>query len=274
VNFLRHELRQAGEILLDDLLLERDVGGADDDPRIGRDPRVSMAGNQVRVGPCRCRREPRSTGVSARSGPRSDRFGHVVLAAADLVVAGFSVRGGPPGSENTWRSSGSSIKPLRFGTHQGARNVVKPVISGRAGEPMSRMNRAPGRPDRAPCSWGRLPSPRSGPPGPRPRLTGSPENRLRPLRSERVFPNLTFKSPRAADLPVSPDHRRYVLVEEHGHDLQLPQQFPRAPKARAGCSMRARRSAISTRSKAAAASGPRFSLVFDPKFAEKPVSAT
>jgi putative heme-binding domain-containing protein len=51
------------------------------------------------------------------------------------------------------------------------------------------------------------------------RLTGSPEPPP-PLRSERVFPNLTFKAP--VQLVPFPDRRRWVLVEEHGGIYSFP----------------------------------------------------
>ncbi|MBV8880978.1 MAG: hypothetical protein JO332_13495, partial [Planctomycetaceae bacterium] len=45
------------------------------------------------------------------------------------------------------------------------------------------------------------------------KILGSPEPPPA-LRSERVFPKLTFKAP--VQLIPFPDRRRYVLVEEHG----------------------------------------------------------
>src|SRR2546421_12110491 len=145
--------------------------------------------------------------------------------------------------------------------HQGARNVVKPVISGRAGEPMSRMNRAPGvliallLLGSAAVAQERTPWTTS-------RLTGSPEPPP-PLRSERVFPNLTFKSP--VQLIPFPDHRRYVLVEEHG----MIYSFPNDPScAKAELLLDARKEIRDLdKIEGCRGVGSTFSLVFDPKFA-------
>jgi len=51
------------------------------------------------------------------------------------------------------------------------------------------------------------------------RLTGSPEPPP-PLRSERIFPNLTFKAP--VQLVPFPGRRRWALVEEHGMIYSFP----------------------------------------------------
>ncbi|HEV3027608.1 MAG TPA: PQQ-dependent sugar dehydrogenase, partial [Planctomycetota bacterium] len=95
------------------------------------------------------------------------------------------------------------------------------------------------------------------------RLTGSPEPPP-PLRSERVFPNLTFHSP--VQLVPFPDHRRYVLVEEHG----MIYSFPNDPScAKADLLLDARKE-IRNLDKIAGCRGvgSTYSLVFDPEFAQ------
>ena len=92
----RHDLGKPGQVLLDDLLLERDVGGADHDAGVGRD-RMLDGGDQVGVGLA----DPagRFDGQVALLRDRAvDRLGHLDLARADLVVARFLLEE-PPGAE-------------------------------------------------------------------------------------------------------------------------------------------------------------------------------
>ena len=127
---------------------------------------------------------------------------------------------------------------------------------------MSRMNRAPGvliallLLGSATVAQERTPWTTS-------RLTGSPEPPP-PLRSERVFPNLTFKSP--VQLIPFPDHRRYVLVEEHG----MIYSFPNDPSCTKAELLLDARKEIRDLDKIEGCRGvgSTFSLVFDPKFAE------
>jgi len=95
------------------------------------------------------------------------------------------------------------------------------------------------------------------------RLTGSPEPPP-PLRSERVFPNLTFKSP--VQLIPFPDHRRYVLVEEHG----MIYSFPNDPScAKAELLLDARKEIRNLdKIEGCRGVGSTYSLVFDPNFSE------
>ncbi|HVR86679.1 MAG TPA: PQQ-dependent sugar dehydrogenase [Planctomycetota bacterium] len=94
------------------------------------------------------------------------------------------------------------------------------------------------------------------------RLTGSPEPPP-PLRSERAFPNLTFKSP--VQLVPFPDHRRYVLVEEHG----MLYSFPNDPSCSKADLFLDARKEIRNLDKIAGCRGvgSTYSLAFDPEFA-------
>src|SRR5579864_4270857 len=95
------------------------------------------------------------------------------------------------------------------------------------------------------------------------RLTGSPEPPP-PLRSERVFPNLTFKSP--VQLIPFPDRRRYVLVEEHG----MLYSFPNDPACSKPDLFLDARKEIRNLDKIAGCRGvgSTYSLAFDPGFSE------